>query len=174
MSNPKYNFRLNTSNTEESDQDYELQHQKLRLAWANITSLFLTKGKSLKFRYWSEDIKNENSGYPNSGYGIKKISTSDDHIFYEKDTEDILILHAPLNDTIESLFFKSTKEDHITISPFFHFDILCENGLSIYTSQDFGENVLMFLNNEDLAKLAGLIDKFLLIPLPEDITHHFY
>lgn len=169
MTKQIYNFRLNTSNAEESEQAYELKHQMIRDYWANLTSLFLKKGKSIKFMYWAEDIEDENSGYPNSGYGIKKVARSDDRVFYEKNTDDMVILHAPLNAAIKNLILHSIKENHMTVSPFFYFDIICENGLSIYSSQDFGENVLMFLTHEDLT----LVDPSILISLPEDITHNF-
>ena len=173
MAHSIYNFKFDTSNCESSEQEYELKHQMTRLYWANITSFFLQKGKSIKFMYWSDDIKDEYSGYPNSGYGIKKISTSDEHIFHEKVTEDIMIIHAPINGTVKNLLLNSMNEEHITISPFFHFDILCEQGISVFTSQDFGENVLMFLTNEDVTRLNELIDTSMLIRLPEDMTNNF-
>ena len=119
MAHSIYNFKFDTSNCESSEQEYELKHQMTRLYWANITSFFLQKGKSIKFMYWSDDIKDEYSGYPNSGYGIKKISTSDEHIFHEKVTEDIMIIHAPINGTVKNLLLNSMNEEHITISPFF-------------------------------------------------------
>lgn len=84
-----------------------------------------------------------------------------------------MIIYAPINGTVKNLLLNSMNEEHITISPFFHFDILCEQGISVFTSQDFGENVLMFLSNEDVTKLNELIDTSMLIRLPEDMTNNF-
>jgi len=51
----------------------------------------------------------------------------------------------------------------VFISPFFYFDIIDEEGISIFTSQDNGDNVLMFLTEQDFP----FVDESLLISLPE-------
>jgi len=46
------------------------------------------------------------------------------------------------------------ESEYENITPFFHFDILDQNGLSIYTSQDYGCNTLMYLSNSDIKELS--------------------
>ena len=44
--------------------------------------------------------------------------------------------------------------EYENITPFFHFNILDKNGLSIFTSQDYGCNTLMYLTMSDIKELS--------------------
>ena len=161
-----YNYRLDTSNPEELEKDYRLRQLTIKLAWLNINSLFLEKGKKARFKYWPGDIDNVNTGY--SGHGIKKLIALDTNSVSGKAEDNLNLLTVVLNDEIKGFIIKSTQEDPIINSPFFHFDILNENDVSIYTSQDFGDNVLLFLTALDFEKLTKQqIMKSDLISLPE-------
>ena len=160
-----YNYRLDTSNPEELEKDYQFRQQSIKRALITITTFFLEKGTKARFKYWPADAA---TGY--SGYGIQNLIELDtDHV--KGIAEDNLnLLTAILTDEIKDFIINSMQEDHITNSPFFHFDILDENDVSIYTSQDFGDNVLMFLPASDFEKLTNQhIAESALISLPETI-----
>jgi hypothetical protein len=162
-----YNYRLDTSNPEELEGDYVLRQQSIKRAWITITSFFLEKGTKARFKYWPADAANTNTGY--SSYGIHKLIKLDTDYVKGKAEDNLVLITVILNDEIKAFIIKST-EDLITNSPFFHFDILDENDLSIYTSQDFGDNVLMYLTESDFEKLTNLhIAESALISLPETI-----
>jgi len=149
---------LDTSNIEESEEKYYARLQMIKAFWNNITNHFLKKGKRIKLKYWPDDTHN---GY--SGYGIKEIDESDKNALQEIDTDELFIVNAEINNRIRDIFQKSMDEDHVFISPFFYFDIIDEEGISIFTSQDNGDNVLMFLTEQDFP----FVDESLLISLPE-------
>ena len=163
-----YNYRLDTSNPEELERNYELKQQAIKLSWINITDFFLDRGKKARFKYWTEDVAQSNAGY--SGYGIKKLIELDTNHVKEKSEDNLILLTVTLNDGIKGFIIKSMQEDHIPNSPFFHFDILNENDVSIYTSQDFGDNLLLYLTESDFERLTKQhIAKSKLISLPETI-----
>ncbi|MBS4201827.1 hypothetical protein KHA93_19670 [Bacillus sp. FJAT-49732] len=153
-----FNFRLDTSNIEDSEEKHEARQKLIKDSWNNITNHFLKKGKRIKLKYWPDDIP---SGY--SEYGIKQIFESDENAYKEIDTDELHIVNAEINKRVIEFFQKNMTDNHVFISPFFHFDIINEDGIPIFTSQDNGDNLLMFLTEEDLA----YIDKSLLIRIPE-------
>jgi hypothetical protein len=163
-----YNCRLDTSNPEELEEDFELRQQSIKRAWITITSFFLEKGTKARFKYWPADAANTNTGY--SSYGIHKLINLDTDYVKGKDEDNLVLIIVTLNDEIKAFIIKSKQGDHITNSPFFHFDILNENAMPIYTSQDFGDNVLMYLTESDFEKLTNQhIAESALISLPETI-----
>ena len=131
-----YNYRLDTSNPEEVERNYELKQQAIKLSWINITVYFLDKGKKARFKYWAKDV-----AHSNAGYRIKKLIELDTNHVQEKAEDNLSLLTVILNDGIKDFIIQSMHENHIPNSPFFHFDILNENDISIYTSQDFGDNI---------------------------------
>jgi hypothetical protein len=163
-----YNYRLDTSNPEELEEDFELRQQSIKRAWITITSFFLEKGTKARFKYWPADAANTNTGY--SSYGIHKLIKLDTDYVKGKAEDNLILLTVTLKDEIKAFIIKGMQEDHITNSPFFHFDILNENDMPIYTSQDFGDNVLMLLTESDFEKLTNLhIAESALISFPETI-----
>jgi len=46
-------------------------------------------------------------------------------------------------------------EESVFTTPFFHFDITSEEGISIFTSQDHGDNTLMSITEKEF----GFVDK---------------
>ncbi|MCR2822220.1 hypothetical protein [Lederbergia panacisoli] len=156
--NDIYNFRLDTSNIENDDDKHVTRQKLIKSSWNNITNYFLEKGERIKIKYWPGDVSN---GY--SGYGINEIYESDKNALQEMDTHDLLIVNAEINIGVKELIQKSMHEDHVYISPFFHFDIIDEKGISIFSSQDNGDNTLIFLSKKDIASIYDP----LIVSLPE-------
>ncbi|WP_172370418.1 hypothetical protein [Sporosarcina jiandibaonis] len=159
---------MDTSNLEELEGGYELRQQSIKQNWLTITGFFLEKGTKARFKYWPADLAETDIGY--SGYGIKQLFELDINYVRGIADDNLTLLTVVLSDKVKGFICKSTPEDIITHSPFFHFDILDENDESIYTSHDFGDDVLMFLTPTDFEKLTNLhIAKSALISLPETI-----
>ncbi|QUW20493.1 hypothetical protein JSQ81_11535 [Sporosarcina sp. Marseille-Q4063] len=164
-----YNFKLDTSNLEKLEKDHGFRQQSIKRAWIAITTFFLEKGTNARFKYWPDDVTDVNTtGY--SGYGIKELIILDPDHIKGKAEDNLILLTVVLNDGIKDFIYKSMQEDHIMNSTFFHFDILDETDASIYTSHDFGENVLMYLTESGFEKLSSQhIAESDLISLPETI-----
>lgn len=169
-----FNYRLDTSNLEEEEEKSETQLQKIIGIWNQLTAYFLNKGTKITILYYEKDIIYPVEGYPSTGYGIKNIISSKVQCKKEKNDDNIFELTANLNESVKNVFLKSMVEeielDYEKITPFFHFDILNENGFSIFTSQDYGDNTLMYLTEADFKELAfNKKQKDFLISLPEII-----
>lgn len=164
-----YNYRLDTSNLEDLEENFDLREEKLKLNWGNITKYFVTKGKKLKFKYWEEELNLVDGGY--STQGIKQIINAADSDFsIEKDTDGLAILNVDISNKIYECFFNVLNQEYDKEAPFFHFDILDNKDRSIYSSQDYGSTVLIYLTEEDFIYVThNLISKDDLISLPEII-----
>ncbi len=164
-----YNYRLDTSNPEDLEIDFDLRSEKLKLNWVNITKYFITKGTKLRFKYWQKDLNLGDDGY--STHGIKQIiESADNNLLIAKDDDDLTILTVNIDTKIRECFFNVLKLEYDKEAPFFHFDIVDDQDISIYTSQDYGSNVLIYLTEEDFINVTqNLINKDDLISLPEII-----
>lgn len=160
-----YNYRLDTSNPEKTDEKFDSRQVGIKEAWVNITLFFLEKGKSVQFQYWPEDFET-------SPDIIKYISASEDTL-QRIDPFQLLKLNAHLTPKIKAMIEQNVRSNRSTISPYFHFDILNEKEESIYTSQDFGDNTLLCLKEFELNKLAATFSgTHVFISLPESIEEN--
>ncbi|MEK5055853.1 hypothetical protein MHH96_20905 [Niallia sp. FSL K6-0212] len=162
-----YNYILNLSNTEDDEDEYQRKHIQNRKDWNNITNYFLSIGSIIQFKYWKDDILKTNQGYPSSGYGIDILTTLNHESFIDKE-DGLNIISVRICDKVLDLFNKSYNKDIETITPFFHFVILDKSNVPIYTSQDFGDNVLFYLTEKDKNKLINYVNLFDEIILLQD------
>ena len=153
-----FNYRLDTSNPEDEEEKFEKRMKKIITIWNKVTAYFLAKGTKLTILYYENDKINPNKGYPSTGYGVKNIILSDSQFTKEENEDNLIELTVNLNEYIKKVIFKSMVEEieseYENITPFFHFEILDQNGLSIFTSQDFGCNTLMYLTMSDIKELS--------------------
>lgn len=164
----KINFKLDTSNIEKIGEDFDSRQRSIKIAWSNLAYYFINKGKRIRLTYWPGDVGEENVGY--SGYGITKLMNSAPYFQLDKKEDDLLLLTVELNTEVKEFIMKSMLEEHVHLTPFFHFDIVNKNGESIFTSQDHGESTLLYCTAYELLEItSGLVDFKLLTELPEEI-----
>lgn len=171
-----FNYRLDTSNPEEEEEKFEIRMQKVIHIWNRLIAYFLDKGTKITLLYYEADNVNPNEGYPSTGYGIKNVILSGFQCEKEKNEDNLIKLTASLNESIKKIFIKSMVEEieseHENITPFFCFDILYKNGQSIFSSQDYGCNTLMYLTDSDFKEFTFSEEqKHFFINLPEIIEY---
>ncbi|WP_146548739.1 hypothetical protein [Rummeliibacillus suwonensis] len=165
-----YNYRLDNSNPEDTEDKYELRAQETKNNWNCITSFFLQKGLTISFKYWKEDVSDSTSNYFFSSYGITEIMQLERHYKLCAAEDGLMLLHVALSKEVIQFIIESMKEEHDSITPFFHFDIYDYQAKSIFTSQDNGNNVLMCLSKAEFQHLLSFnIARHQFIRLPERI-----
>ncbi|WP_299515276.1 hypothetical protein [uncultured Rummeliibacillus sp.] len=156
--NDFFNYRLDTSNLEDKEGNLGNRMQRVIGIWNKLTVYFLTKGTKLTIHYYDNDIIYPKKGYPSTGYGVKNIILSESQCKRIENEDNLIELTISLNESIKNIIFKSMVEEidseYENITPFFHFNILDKNGLSIFTSQDYGCNTLMYLTMSDIKELS--------------------
>lgn len=161
-----YNYKLDTSNLMESENDFLARYYRIINAWNACTLHFLNIGKKVKIKYWFTDLLMGSEGY--SSHGISQlIDCSKNYELNKSPDDDLYVLTIELTPEVKQLFLASMREIHDHITPFFHFDILNSLGESIYTSQDNGVNLLMYLEDEAFEKISQLNER-MLFKLSED------
>jgi hypothetical protein len=159
------NLKLDTSNIEKIGEDFDSRQQLINTAWSNLAYHFINKGKRIRFTYWPGDVGEEIVGY--SGYGITKMMNSAPYFQLDKKGDDLLLLTVDLNAEVKEFIKKSMIEKHEHLTPFFHFDVVNNDGKSIFTSQDHGGITMVFCTAEEFSEItSGLVDTKLLIKLP--------
>ncbi|TWT14350.1 hypothetical protein [Planomicrobium sp. CPCC 101079] len=160
-----YTYRLDTSLPVDVQENSEMRAGKIKVLWCQLAYLFFEKGNSVTFKYWSGDLSARN-GY--SGFGIKKVKQLAKQSKLTIDLDGMSILEVELNHNVKNYVLHNIHKSEDRLTPFFHFDVLSEEGESLCTSQDFGSSILMALTVSDLRILAADgFDLNFLISLPE-------
>ncbi|TWT25889.1 hypothetical protein [Planomicrobium sp. CPCC 101110] len=160
-----YTYRLDTSLPMDEAETIELRSGKIKVLWCQLAFLFFEKGTSVTFKYWSGDLAARN-GY--SSFGIKEAKKLAKKYNLTIDFDGLSLLKVDLNPEMKDYVLHQIQKCENQLSPFFHFDVLDEEGESICTAQDFGTSILVALNISDLRILAADgFDLNFLISLPE-------
>lgn len=69
------------------------------------------------------------------------------------DTDGLMLLTTFITPSIQRKVLENTGDMSEKITPFFHINIVDKFGNEIYSSQDFGDNLLLFLTEHDLKLL---------------------
>lgn len=160
-----YTYRLNTNALEGMSGNSELTERKIKVLWFQLAFLFFEKGRSLLFKYWPGDLASADSY---SAFGIPVIKELATQVQLTADIDGLCMLEVDLNRNVKNFVLHNIHTYEKGLSPFFHFDVLDENGESLCIVHDFGESILMVLTVADMRQLVGDgFDLNFLISLPE-------
>lgn len=115
----------------------------------HFNRIFLKKGHKISLKYWEADNSHRDKGY--SSYGVDFFLQSYEAL--SMDTDGLMLLTTFITPSIQRKVLENTGDMSEKITPFFHINIVDKFGNEIYSSQDFGDNLLLFLTEHDLKLL---------------------
>ncbi|MCT6923720.1 hypothetical protein [Metasolibacillus sp.] len=145
-----YNFRLDTSNRQIEQDQYIQRQQEIKKAWYTLTEFLFKKGHKISLKYWAADNRHSDKGY--SSHGVNLFLQSYEAL--SMDSDGLMILTTSITPSIQRKVLENTDDMSEKITPFFHINIVDHFGNEMYSSQDFGDNLLLFLTEYDLKLLA--------------------